>query len=83
MDYLQSIVRDSQICGSDPGRNALLNRIQTIFRIEEIERWQGCFVVVTDHKIRVRYPKKRASWKRTQWLHKKLKESLQPSSVQM
>jgi predicted nuclease of predicted toxin-antitoxin system len=41
----------------DPGRNALLNRIQTIFQIEEVERWQGCFVVVTDHKIRVRYPK--------------------------
>ncbi len=41
----------------DPGRNTLLNRIQTIFQIEEVERWQGCFVVVTDHKIRVRYPK--------------------------
>ncbi len=41
----------------DPGRNALLNRIQTIFQIEEVDRWQGCFVVVTDHKIRVRYPK--------------------------
>jgi len=41
----------------DPGRNALLNRIQTIFQIEEVERWQGCFVVVTDHKIRVRHPK--------------------------
>jgi predicted nuclease of predicted toxin-antitoxin system len=41
----------------NPGRNALLNRVQTIFRSEEIERWQGCFVVVTDHKIRIRYPK--------------------------
>lgn len=41
----------------DPGRNALLNRIQTIFQIEEVERWQGCFVVVTHHKIRVRRPK--------------------------
>ena len=41
----------------DPGRNALLNRIQTIFQIGEVERWQGCFVVVTDHKIRVRHPK--------------------------
>lgn len=41
----------------DPGRNALLNRIQTIFQIEEVDHWQGCFVVVTDHKIRVRYPK--------------------------
>jgi predicted nuclease of predicted toxin-antitoxin system len=41
----------------DPGRNALLNRIETIFKSEEIERWHGCFVVVTDSKIRVRYPK--------------------------
>jgi predicted nuclease of predicted toxin-antitoxin system len=41
----------------DPGRNTLLNRIQTIFQIEEVDRWQGCFVVVTDHKIRVRHPK--------------------------
>ena len=39
------------------GRNALLNRIQTIFQIEEVERWQRCFVVVTEHKIRVRHPK--------------------------
>jgi predicted nuclease of predicted toxin-antitoxin system len=41
----------------DPGRNELLKRIQTIFRSEEVERWQGCFVVVTEHKIRVRPPK--------------------------
>jgi predicted nuclease of predicted toxin-antitoxin system len=41
----------------NPGRNALLKRIQTIFQSEEVERWQGCFVVVTEHKIRVRSPK--------------------------
>ncbi len=41
----------------DPGRNALLNRVQRIFQTEEVERWQGCFVVVTDHKIRIRSPK--------------------------
>ena len=40
-----------------PGRNALLKRIQTIFQSEEVERWQGCFVVITEHKIRVRPPK--------------------------
>jgi len=41
----------------NPGRNALLDRIETIFKTEEIERWRGCFVVVTEHKIRVRHPK--------------------------
>jgi len=41
----------------DPGRDALLKRIQTIFQSEEVEGWQGCFVVVTVHKIRVRHPK--------------------------
>ena len=41
----------------DPGRNALLKRIQTIFQSEQVEHWQGCFVVVTEHKIRVRHPK--------------------------
>ena len=38
----------------DPGRNALLRRIQTVFESEEIESWEGCFVVATDRKIRVR-----------------------------
>lgn len=41
----------------EPGRNALVKRIQTIFQTEEVERWHACFVVVTEHKIRVRYPK--------------------------
>jgi predicted nuclease of predicted toxin-antitoxin system len=42
----------------DPGREALLKRIQNLFETEAVEHWQGCFVVVTEHKIRVRYPKK-------------------------
>jgi predicted nuclease of predicted toxin-antitoxin system len=41
----------------NPGRNALLDRIETILKTEEIERWRGCFVVVTDRKIRVRHSK--------------------------
>jgi predicted nuclease of predicted toxin-antitoxin system len=41
----------------NPGRNALLDRIETILKTEEIERWRGCFVVFTEHKIRVRHPK--------------------------
>jgi len=42
----------------DPGREALLKRIQNLFETEAVEHWQSCFVVVTEHKIRVRYPKK-------------------------
>jgi len=38
----------------DPGRNALLQRIQTIFESEEVKSWKGCFVVATDRKIRIR-----------------------------
>lgn len=38
----------------DPGRNALASRIRTIFESEQIETWQGCFVVVTERKIRIR-----------------------------
>lgn len=38
----------------DPGRNALLRRIQTLFESEAVESWNGCFVVATDRKIRIR-----------------------------
>jgi predicted nuclease of predicted toxin-antitoxin system len=41
-----------------PGRNALVNRIQMLFQTESVENWKGCFVVITDHKLRVRYPMK-------------------------
>lgn len=40
----------------DPSRRALIQRIQSVFQTEVIERWTGCFVVVTDRKIRVRHP---------------------------
>jgi predicted nuclease of predicted toxin-antitoxin system len=39
-----------------PGRNALVARIQSVFESEDVEGWKGCFVVVTDHKIRIRRP---------------------------
>ena len=42
----------------DPGRNALLKRIHGLFQTEAVENWRGCFVVVTDRKLRVRYPSK-------------------------
>lgn len=40
----------------DPSRRALVQRIQAVFQTEDIERWSGCFIVVTDRKIRVRRP---------------------------
>lgn len=40
----------------EPSRTALRDRIEWIFRTEPVETWAGCFVVVSDHKIRVRRP---------------------------
>lgn len=39
-----------------PSREALARKIEAIFQTEEVEGWQQCFVVATDHKIRVRRP---------------------------
>ena len=40
----------------EPGRTALLTRIQALFTSEDVEQWARCFVVVTQRKIRVRRP---------------------------
>ena len=40
----------------DPGREALFHRLLAVFRQETVENWRGCFVVLTEHKIRVRRP---------------------------
>ncbi len=37
-----------------PGRRALAERVRRIFETEEVDRWQGCFVIATDRKIRLR-----------------------------
>lgn len=42
----------------DPGRNALLHRVLTLFASEDVAQWPGCFVIATDHKIRVRHASK-------------------------
>lgn len=39
-----------------PSREALFERMVTVFRTENVEDWRGCLVVVTDRKIRVRRP---------------------------
>jgi predicted nuclease of predicted toxin-antitoxin system len=36
-----------------PGRVALTSRLLSIFRTEKVNSWHGCFVVVTDRKVRV------------------------------
>jgi len=40
-----------------PGRGALFARVRSIFQTETVSEWSGCFVVATDHKIRVRRAK--------------------------
>ena len=42
----------------DPGREALYLRVRSLFDEEQVENWVGCFVVVTEHKIRIRRPER-------------------------
>jgi predicted nuclease of predicted toxin-antitoxin system len=39
-----------------PTRRDLIERIEKIFEKENVSEWAGCFVVVTEHKIRVLRP---------------------------
>jgi len=39
-----------------PSRNALFHRLQSLFSTEHVEAWQGCIVVASDHKLRIRRP---------------------------
>ncbi len=41
---------------AQPGRDALVARIGTLFATEPIGEWRGCLVVATDHKVRVKHP---------------------------
>ena len=41
----------------EPSRRALIERVEGLFRTEQVGRWEGCFVVATDRKIRVRRPR--------------------------
>jgi len=38
----------------DPSRADLLQKVESLFCSEPVESWQGCFVVATDHKLRIR-----------------------------
>jgi hypothetical protein len=38
----------------NPGRVALFSLLSSIFRNHDIEAWKGCFVVLSETKIRIR-----------------------------
>lgn len=40
----------------DPGREALSAMVREIFASQDVESWNGCFVVATERKIRVLRP---------------------------
>ena len=41
-----------------PSRQNLIERVENIFRTEDVETWAGCFVVASERKVRVRRPPK-------------------------
>jgi len=40
----------------EPGREALVIRVTELFAAEDVKQWSGCFVVLTEHKLRVVRP---------------------------
>lgn len=38
----------------EPSRRALIDRVLAVFHVEDVSSWAGGFVVVTEHKVRVR-----------------------------
>jgi predicted nuclease of predicted toxin-antitoxin system len=43
-----------------PSRHRLLSRLEEVFQYENVNVWPGCFVVVTERKVRVRTPPKQS-----------------------
>ena len=39
-----------------PGRLALVKTVTRVFETENVESWSGCFVVLTERKLRIRRP---------------------------
>ena len=39
-----------------PSRQNLVSRVENVFLTEDVEVWPGCFVVVTERKVRVLKP---------------------------
>lgn len=40
----------------EPGRGALTQQVRRLFQSEDAARWQGCVVVLTEHKVRILRP---------------------------
>lgn len=40
----------------DPGRIALTEIVRELFRNKDISDWSGCFIVLTERKLRIRRP---------------------------
>lgn len=36
------------------GLRAILRKLESVFRTEDVESWRGCFVVIGEEKVRVR-----------------------------
>ena len=41
-----------------PGLRSLIAKIHSVFATEDVESWPGCFIVISDSKLRVRRPPK-------------------------
>ena len=39
-----------------PGLRAIMEKLRSVFEREDVESWQGCFIVLSDSKLRVRRP---------------------------
>jgi predicted nuclease of predicted toxin-antitoxin system len=39
-----------------PGREAIARRVRQVFQTETVDDWLGCFVIVSERKIRIRRP---------------------------
>ena len=38
----------------DPGRAAIVHRVQSVVAAHDADTWSGCLVVVSDRKVRIR-----------------------------
>jgi predicted nuclease of predicted toxin-antitoxin system len=41
---------------AEPSRSRLIERVRHLFVTESVATWRRCFVIVTDRKIRIRWP---------------------------
>jgi len=41
---------------ANPSRRSLIDRLTMVFETENVESWHGCFVVLTERKIRIQRP---------------------------